>query len=97
MRETVQASNPEDDPSDLIYSTFFGGTAEERAYGIARDDAGRTFVAGMTYSMDFPNTPGAFDPSFNGGSDAYTLCLGPEGDALVYATFLGGGQRRRGT
>ena len=96
MREAVQANNPEDDPSDLVFSTFFGGTAEERAYGIARDDAGRTFVAGMTYSTDFPNTPGAFDPSFNGGSDAYALCFAPDGNALVYATFLGGASADEG-
>lgn len=92
---SAPAESPEDDPSDIVYSTFFGGTAEERGYGIATDDLGRTYVTGNTYSTEFPNSPGVFDPSYNGGSDAYALSLGP-GGSLVYATFLGGSSSDEG-
>ena len=92
----TQANPPEDDPSDLFYSTFFGGIAEDRGYGIAVDNSGRSYVTGNTTSTDFPNSPGAFDPAFNGDSDAYVLCLGSEGSTLVYATFLGGSSSDEG-
>lgn len=91
----VLANSPDDDPSDLVNSTFFGGTAEERGYGIAADGLGHTYVTGNTFSTEFPNSPGVFDPSYNGGSDAYVLSLGPEG-SLMYATFLGGASSDEG-
>lgn len=79
-----------DDPTDLVYSTFFGGTGEDRGYAVATDDTGRACLTGHTYSEEFPVSPGTFDPRFNGGSDAYVLCLEPTGKALAFATFLGG-------
>jgi hypothetical protein len=76
----------------LAYATFLGGSADEGGSGIAIDGAGSAYVAGTTRSADFPATPGAVDPSYNGGSygDAFVAHLGPSGGALAYATFLGG-------
>ena len=45
----------------------------------------------MTDSSDFPTTPGAFDPSHNGGGDVFVVWLNAAGSGLTYATFLGGG------
>src|SRR5215467_13612587 len=76
----------------MVYSTFLGGTGEEVASAIAVDSAGAAYVAGFTYSADFPTTPGAFDTSFNGGinaSDAFVTKLDTSGSTLVYSTFLG--------
>jgi hypothetical protein len=47
-------------------------------------------VTGRTYSSDFPTTPGAFDTTFNGTSDAFVTKLDASGSALVYSTYLGG-------
>lgn len=94
--DATRTNHPDDDPSDLAHSTFFGGTAEERGYAIATDATGRTYVTGMTYSIEFPTSPGVFDPSFSGGSDAYALCLAAGGSTLVYATFLGGASSDEG-
>jgi hypothetical protein len=52
--------------SALAYSTFLGGTDTEDGFGIAVDGMGRAYVTGHTESADFPTTPGAFDPTFNG-------------------------------
>ena len=44
--------------------------------------AGRATVTGYTYSSDFPTTPGAFDPTFNGGyqkTDAFVTRLNADG------------------
>ena len=48
-------------------------------------------MTGQTSSSDFPTTPGAFDRSFNDGyHDAFVVKLNQTGNALAYATFLGG-------
>ena len=46
----------------LTYGTYLGGTNEDRAYAVAADSSGNAYVAGVSYSSDFPTTPGAFDP-----------------------------------
>jgi hypothetical protein len=76
--------------SALVYSTFLGGSSQEDGVGIAVDAAGNAYVTGNTASVDFPTTPGAFDTTFNGGSDAFVTKLNAAGTALVYSTFLGG-------
>ena len=60
------------------------------AMDIAVDGSGRAYVTGLTNSADFPTTPGAFDTTFNGGSDAFVTKLNASGSALAYSTFLGG-------
>ena len=52
--------------SALAYSTFLGGTNQELGFGIAVRE-GSAYVTGITFSDDFPTTPGAFDTTFNGG------------------------------
>jgi hypothetical protein len=57
---------------------------------------GRAYVTGGTSSADYPTTPGAFDTTFNRGSDAFFVSdafvtkLNASGSALAYSTFLGG-------
>lgn len=78
--------------SALIYSTFLGGVGDDLAGGIAVDQAGNAYLAGLTGSdADFPVTAGAYDADFNGGDiDAFVAELNPSGSALVYSTYLGG-------
>ena len=86
----VARLNP--DASGLVYSTFLGGGQSESASGIAVDRAGNAYVAGSTNSLDFPTTPGAFQPAYAGGLwDAFVTKLDPTGTALVYSTYLGAG------
>src|SRR5215208_5783037 len=78
--------------SDLVYSTFLGGTEPDRGWGIAVRD-GSAYVTGDTNSSDFPTTTGAFDTTFN-GIDAFVTKLNASGSDLVYSTFLGRGAGR---
>ena len=85
----------------LVYSTFLGGSGDPNAAlvgggsnAIAVDAAGNAYVAGQTFSSDFPMTPGAFQTTDPGGEyqslTAFVTKLNAAGTALVYSTYLGG-------
>ena len=78
----------------LVYSTYLGGTAEERGFGIAVDGTGQAFVTGWTKSTDFPRTAGVFQPAIGypdpAISNAFVTKLSSSGSALVYSSYLGG-------
>jgi len=76
--------------NSLLFSTFFGGSEYETLGGLALDDHGYIYIAGFTWSKDFP-IKNAYDSSHNGKTDAFLAKLGPLGKSLVYSTFLGGG------
>jgi hypothetical protein len=70
--------------SALVYSTFLGGSSDDVGHGIAVDEAGQTYVTGFTFGGGFPTTPGAFDTSHNGNSDAFVVKLAIGGDSTTY-------------
>jgi hypothetical protein len=73
-----------------VYSTFLGGSGNDEAYGIAVDSLGDAYVTGATISTDFPVKSAL--QSYGGNTDAFVTKLNPSGSALVYSTYLGGGQ-----
>lgn len=75
----------------LLASTYLGGSFFDRARSIAVDSAGMVYVAGVTFSYDFPMTPGGYQTSYRGGSDAFLTKLDLLGASLEYSTFIGGG------
>ncbi|GMK41265.1 hypothetical protein PCCS19_43210 [Paenibacillus sp. CCS19] len=83
--------------SSLAYSTYLTGNGDDEGRAIAVDELTQAYVTGSTTSFDFPATPGAFQPGYNGGtSDAFVTKLSPEGNYLVYSTFLGGSESDAG-
>jgi CSLREA domain-containing protein len=73
----------------LRYSTYLGGSAVDKATGIAVDAAGNAYVVGPTQSADFP-TVSPYQATIAGTQDAFAVKINAVGSALVYATFLGG-------
>ena len=71
----------------LVYSTYLGGSSFDEGLGIAVDSTGATYVAGETYSSDFPTTAGQ---SFAGNYDAFIAKLNPAGSSLVFGRLFGG-------
>lgn len=91
----------------LAYSTYLGGSDLDSVRRIAADSAGNVFLAGSTRSPDFPVTAGAYQENFTGGVDAcgaagfggpfnctdmFVAKILPDGSAMAYSTYLGGGQ-----
>ncbi|HUO05567.1 MAG TPA: SBBP repeat-containing protein, partial [Candidatus Binataceae bacterium] len=63
------------DASAVAYSTYLGGSTDESGDGIAIDSTGSAYVAGQSNSFDFPVTPGAFQSTLNGTSNAFVAKL----------------------
>lgn len=90
--------------SQLVYSTYLGGTNEDFGHAIAVDSKGFAYVAGYTclrekQTDDFPVTPDAFQTIFvnfvEGGCRVFMSKLNPKSAgraSLVYSTYLGGGK-----
>jgi hypothetical protein len=88
--------------ASLVYATFLGGSGgtdhNEYARGdygtaVAVDGAGNAYVAGDTYSADFPTTAGAFQTRYGGTGDNFVAKFNTNQSgaaSLVYATYLGG-------
>jgi Beta-propeller repeat len=82
------------------WSTFLGGTADDRTYAVARDTAGFVYVAGHTLSTPsttnptvFPAvTPGVYTflPPGPTGWNLFICKLTPVGSQLVWSTIIGG-------
>jgi hypothetical protein len=75
--------------SALVYSTFLGGSGIDVAFDVVVDSAGTAYIAGYTYSGDFP-TENPLQPYNRGRSDGFVTRINPSGSALVYSTYLGG-------
>lgn len=74
----------------LSYSTYLGGKGSNWGAGIAVDRSGQAHVVGETLSDRFPTTAGSWQPVYNGNHDIFVAKLNAAGDALLYATYLGG-------
>jgi len=87
------------DGSQLVFSTYLGGTLDDAPSSIAVDPSGNVYVAGFTISRDFPVTATAAQTTYKGAEpqnafyhlgDGFIAKLNPAGTALLYSTFLGG-------
>ncbi len=64
------------DLTNLIVSYYLGGSGGETGQGIALGPEGAMYTAGLTSSADFPVTPGAYQTTLNGSSDAFVTRTG---------------------
>jgi len=79
----------------ITYLSYFGGSASSTVASLARGANGNLYVAGVTYSADFPTTAGAYDRTCGadgrcGHGDGFVTELTPDGSQIVFSTYLGG-------
>ena len=72
----------------LVYSTYFGGTGDDVAWGVAVDTTGAAYVVGSMSNGSLPTVHPT--QAYAGGVDAFLAKLTPAGNGLVYFTYLGG-------
>jgi hypothetical protein len=80
----------------LLWSTFYGGSDDDYAYGIAIDRSTNIYIVGRTFSTDLSQTTGRFQPGKRGYSDAFVLRLTQNGN-FDWATYYGGTANETGT
>ncbi|HWF40342.1 MAG TPA: SBBP repeat-containing protein [Candidatus Acidoferrales bacterium] len=77
----------------LSYSTYLGGSNIDGANAIAVAPDATAFIAGGTFSSDFP-TAHALQPNHGGpddfSQDAFVTKISADGSTLLYSTYLGG-------
>ena len=77
----------------LSYSTYLGGSGIDVANGIAVAPDNTAFIAGGTFSIDFP-TAHPLQPNMGGAvdfpQDAFVAKISADGSTLLYSTYLGG-------
>ena len=75
--------------SALVYSSWLGGSADDVGNGIAIDGAGNAYVAGETFSSNFPTAGTPYQGSYHGGDaldgDAFVAKVGAAGPAACAA------------
>jgi hypothetical protein len=76
--------------TQLLASTYLGGSMSEVISSMALDASGNIYLAGFTYSTDFPTTTGAYDTSSNGNQDGFVSKMSGDMKQLTASTFLGG-------
>jgi hypothetical protein len=74
----------------LIFSTYFGGSGTDYGRSIAVDALGQVYVVGFTYSTDIDVTPNAYQPTAQGGGDAFLLQLNTSLPLILYCSYFGG-------
>jgi hypothetical protein len=79
------------DGTGLAYSTYIGAAGEDTSYSVAVDAAGYAYVCG-TAEAGLPVTPGAYQTTFGGSTDAWVAKVDTDGSKLVYCTYIGGAQ-----
>ena len=78
------------DSGSLEYASYLGGFLNDFCTSIVLDDDAASYIGGSTDSIDFPTTPGSFDPWKNGVYDVFVVKVSPDGSELEWGTFLGG-------
>ncbi len=83
---------------NIGFQTYLGGSLDDQVQAVAVDSADRAVILGDTWSTNFPTVDPFQDNKIGSGSfpDLFLAKLSPNGDQLVFATYLGGAQFETG-
>lgn len=76
--------------SQLLASTYLGGSSDDNAMGIRLASNGEVYITGATESSDFPMPSGGAQATYIGGErDGYVLRLSADLTTIIAGTFFG--------
>ena len=76
--------------SNLVWSSYIGGSGDDAIYSIDVDKNYNLYVAGGTNSANFPTTSNALHKNYLGGTaDAFVAHISEDGTKLLGSTFYG--------
>ena len=81
------------DGQSLLFSTYMGGSGEDKGYDVVADNSGSIYLTGDTFSTNFP-TATPLQANLAGGADAFVAKL--DNQLLSYSTYLGGSDSDHG-
>ncbi len=76
--------------SNLLYSTYLGGSGEDIGRSILYYSDTSVIVVGATYSSNFPTTIGAYSHHLNGNVNCFIAKFKINTSQLIYSTYFGG-------
>lgn len=79
-----------------LWGTFFGGNDDDRANDCTVDKNGGVIIMGNTLSTTGIATPGAFQSSYAGNTDAFAARFNVTDGTLYYSTYFGGANTEYG-
>lgn len=78
------------DPT-IAFSSYSGSTGDNFGYTATYDDQGHLYGGGTVFDPGYPTTVGVLQGTFlDGGIDVGLSKWTPDGEALVWSTYLGG-------
>lgn len=75
--------------STLLWSTYFGGTGVDAAYGVQEDSNGDVYVTGGTESANLIITPGVINGAYSGAVDGFLVRYSANGNSILASTYIG--------
>ncbi|HET8574250.1 MAG TPA: gliding motility-associated C-terminal domain-containing protein [Edaphocola sp.] len=75
--------------SQLLYSSYLGGSGTDALYGIQFNSKQQAVVCGFTESIDFPTTDSVLNQSFLGQRDGVVAIINPQNGNIEKSTYLG--------
>jgi len=84
------------DGTQAVYSTYFGGSGDDAAEGVAVDATGRLYVVGSTDSTGLMAVGAVAQTSYGGVQDAFLMLLSQDGTSIDYFSYFGGSQIEEG-
>jgi len=75
---------------DLVFSTYFGGSGEDRIERNGIDQYGNYIFTGRSGSEDYPTTSGVYQEEYGGGNtDIIVTALSEDCQTIRYSTYFG--------
>jgi uncharacterized protein (TIGR03437 family) len=75
--------------TNLVYSTYLGGTQNDFGNALALDRTGAAYIGGRTDSTDYPSTARDTLPA-RGAGDGFVTKMAPDGASILFSVLLGG-------